>query len=86
MPLSQHFIECLSKDGIDINLLRISPGGRQLDDHELMKVYPVPPPFAMWGTPTGHLRQYTTFGGTLKPKYSTLSTLSVPSVLVSARL
>lgn len=53
------------EEGLNRNVFFI--GNRFLTDIEICKKYPVPPPFSMWGSPAGHLRQYTDFGGNLKP-------------------
>lgn len=43
------FIWWIQRDGIDINKLRVN--GRLMTDAEIWAMYPIPPPFSMWGTP-----------------------------------
>ena len=40
--------------------------GKTLTFNQLMRKFPPPPPFSMWGTPFGHFSQYKEFGGTLE--------------------
>ncbi len=57
----------IRKEGLDPARFRFN--GRQLTAREIFMVCPVLLPFAMWGMPAGHLKQYRPFGGRLEPEW-----------------
>jgi len=63
--LGRSMIEWAAKENLDVSLLKVND--RPMTDEEIFAMFPVPPPYSMWGSPAGHLKLYTTFGGKLSP-------------------